>query len=218
MKLVMIGQGGHSKVLADIARMNNQIKIIGYFDDKFSAMTTENNVFFSPLSQISKLYQRYSNVEWVVAIGDNYLRNNIVKKLAFPIEKYTRLIHPSAIISPSAEIGSGTVIMPNVVINAGVKIGDHVIVNTGAIIEHDSNIEDFVHISPNTTITGSVVVKQGAHIGANATVIPGKVIGEWAVIGAGSTVIDSIAPFITAVGVPAKAKTKAGDNIVEYKV
>ncbi len=214
----MIGQGGHSKVLADIARMDDLIKIIGYFDDKFTSMTTEDDVFFGPLSQASKIDQRNSNAKWVVAIGNNYLRKTIVKKLSFPRSKFTCLIHPSAIISPSAEIGYGTVIMPNVVINAGAKIKDHVIINTGAIVEHDTIIEDFVHISPNVTLTGSVIVKEGAHIGANATVIPSKIIGDWTVIGAGSTVIDSIPPFMTAVGVPAQFKTKAGDNVVEYKV
>ncbi|WP_416150477.1 acetyltransferase [Salipaludibacillus sp. HK11] len=218
MKIMMIGQGGHSKVLTDIINMDNQNNVIGFFDDKFSEMIIKDNIIFAPLQHVRMVSHKYSNAMWIVALGSNYIRKAIVSSISFPREKYTTVIHPSAIISPSVEIGYGSVIMPNVVINSGAKIGNHVIVNTGSIVEHDNIIGDYVHLSPNTTLTGSVVIKEGAHIGANATVIPDKSVGEWAIIGAGSTVTASIPPFMTAVGSPAKAKLKEGDRIVKYKV
>jgi len=217
LKILIIGQGGHSRVVTDIANIKKH-HVIGYFDDKFSKMSIQEDIFYAPLSYVPMLDEKMIRAKWMIAIGNNYIRKKIVESIALPAERYTYLIHPSAIVSPSAEIGFGTVIMPNAVVNARAKIGRHVIVNTGAIVEHDNIIGDFVHLSPNTTLTGSVEVREGAQIGANATVIPGKTIGQWAVIGAGSTVIHSIPPYMTAVGSPARVKMKAGDKIVKHKV
>ena len=95
---------------------------------------------------------------------------------------------PIIIISPSAKIGYGTVVMPKAVINAGSKIGIHTIINTNAIVEHDNQIGDYVHISC-AVLAGGVKVGNLSHIALNATVLPLVEIGSHCVVGAGATVI-----------------------------
>ncbi|PYZ95361.1 acetyltransferase [Salipaludibacillus keqinensis] len=218
MNLVLVGQGGHSKVLTDIANRDGTVKVIGYLDDIHKSMYIEQDVFYAPLSFAPVIRQTFQEVKWIIGVGHNEIRKKIVETLQLEPEDYTTLIHPSAEISPSATLGVGTVVMANAVINADSTVGHHAIINSGAIIEHDNRVGDYVHLSPHATLTGNVVIEEGVHLGANSTVIPGKTIGEWSVIGAGSTVIHSIPPFITAVGVPAKVKKKVGDLIVKYKV
>lgn len=208
MRVVIIGKGGHSKVLKDIIDSINGYEIIGFLDDKYEKIHVEENLFFAPISSVPKLLNNFMDIKFIIAIGDNYVRKNIVHQLNIPDSFYLTLQHPSSIISSSTQIGVGTVIMPFAVINADSKIGRHSIINTGAVIEHDNNIGDFVHISPHATLTGSVKVQEGVHIGAGSTLIPNVEIGEWSVIGAGSTAIHNIPPYSLAVGTPAMFKKK----------
>ncbi|MGE7602903.1 acetyltransferase [Peribacillus sp. NPDC097675] len=210
MRIVIIGEGGHSKVIKDIIDSIKGYEIIGYLDDKYEQTLVKENLFFSPLSTVSNLLDYFTDIKFIIAIGDNHVRKKIVHQLNIHDSFYVTLRHPSSIISSSTQMGVGTVIMPFSVINADTKIGHHSIINTGAVIEHDNNIGDFVHISPHATLTGSVKVEEGVHIGAGSTLIPNVEIGEWSVIGAGATAIHNIPPHSLAVGTPAKLKNKIG--------
>ncbi|QGQ47223.1 acetyltransferase [Metabacillus sediminilitoris] len=210
MNIVIIGQGGHSKVIKDLIRNYESYKIIALLDDKFEDFVSEDEVFYGPIASYQFLINQYKDIKFIVAIGNNKTRKKIVETLNLEVYNYTTIIHPSAIVSPSVKIGKGTVIMSNTVINADVEIGNHVIINTGSIIEHDNKVSDFVHVSPNATLTGNVHVGEGVHIGAGATIIPNVFVGDWSVIGAGATVIDSIPENITAMGVPARIKKLVG--------
>jgi acetyltransferase EpsM len=211
MNIAIIGQGGHSKVIQDIISTNKNIKIVGYFDDKFYDFKTENGIYYGPVSCASLLLNHFEDIRFMIAIGNNKVRRAVVEKLGIPSEYYAILVHESAWISSSAVIENGSVVMANAVINAGVRIGKHSIINTCAVIEHDNELGDFVHISPNATLTGTVVINDGVHIGAGAVIIPTIKIGEWSIVGAGATVIHDLPANCTAVGVPAKIKMKVGD-------
>ncbi|KRE97159.1 acetyltransferase [Paenibacillus sp. Soil766] len=208
MNLVVIGEGGHSKVIRDILHSMKHCRIIAILDDKYDELILNNDVYMGPITSVQNLLDQMDDVKFIVAIGNNEIRKSIVSKLGITKESYITLKHETAIISPSATIGQGTVIMANTIINADAYVGNHAIINTGAIIEHDSKLGDFVHVAPKATLTGSVVVKEGAMIGAGATVIPGKNIDEWAIIGAGATVISDIPSNSTAVGTPARIITQ----------
>lgn len=204
MKCVMIGQGGHSKVVQDIILSNNEYDIVGYLDDRYEDITIVDNIYFGPISAAHEMINYFNPVKFVIAIGDNKVRKLIDRKLRLSNDFYATLIHKTAVVSPSVKIGNGTVVMPNVVINADTQIGNHAIINTGSVVEHDNIVSDFVHISPHVTLTGSVIIEEGAHIGAAATMIPSVKVREWSIIGAGSVVINDIPPNCTAVGIPAK--------------
>ncbi|MGD6815520.1 acetyltransferase [Metabacillus sp. 84] len=202
--LVIIGNGGHSKVIQEMASLSDQYEVIAILDDCVTEIKMIENIVHGPSAIVNEFTQQ--ETKFFIAIGDNSARQRVYQKLRLADHQYATLIHPSAIISQSASIGFGTAVMPNSVINADARVGSHCILNTGSIIEHDSLLHDFVHISPNSTLTGSVKIGTGVHIGASATVIPGKEIGVWTVIGAGAAVIGDIPSHCLAAGVPAKIK------------
>lgn len=212
MKFVIIGHGGHSKVISDLVLASRENEIVSYLDDKFEELKMRGKAFYGPIGSLKELIKYFNELKIIIAIGNNLTRKMIVQKLNLPEEMYGTLIHTSAVVSPSAKIGNGTVIMPHAVVNADSQIGKHSIINTGSVVEHDCNLGDFVHISPQASMTGGVQIKEGASVGSGATIIPNSIIGEWSVIGAGATVISHIPSHCTAVGTPAKVKNKMEVN------
>ena len=202
MKIILIGDSGHGKVIADnIVSMGNHV--VAKLDDKYTELIKEENCWIGPVSEVHVLIEQ-ERAKVVVAIGSNRVRQKVVRRLSLGAEQYATIIHKEAIISPSAVIGNGTVVMPGVIVNAAASIGNHAILNTGAVVEHDCEVRDYAHISPGAILTGGVEIGEGAHIGAGATVIPLKKIGQWSVVGAGSVILDHIGELSTAVGIPAR--------------
>ena len=146
----------------------------------------------------------------IVSIGVNKIRKIVVDRLVakanedgHPLE-FATAIHPSAIISPSAKIGEGTVIMAGAVINADAVIGKHCIVNTGATVDHDCVIGDYCHIAPGANVSGGTHIGEGTWIGVGACVIQCLNIGKWSFIGAGSVVVKDVSDGVVAYGNPCK--------------
>lgn len=133
----------------------------------------------------------------IVSIGNNAIRKKVVENLSV---EFGQAIHPSATISPTAQIEEGTVVMQGAIIQACVQIGKHCIINTGASVDHECIIENYVHISPHATLCGNVHVGEGSWVAAGTIVLPGVKIGKWSVIGAGSVVSKDIPDGVLAVG------------------
>ena len=202
-RLAIFGASGHGKVVADIA-VSCGLQNIDFYDDAWPE-TIKNgswNVVGNTTSLLSNL-DDYSSV--IVALGHCAIRwekHCIIRQRGAEL---ATLIHPTAIISPSAQIGAGTVIMPRAVINAGATIGEACIVNTGAIIEHDCKIEYGVHIAPGATLSGNVQIGLLSWFGVGATARQGTIIGSNVTVGAGAVVISKIADNLTVIGCPAKS-------------
>jgi len=216
MEYILLGDGGHSRVIREMIHEKFGDKVVAILDDKYTVINEKTSIIYGPLSLIDQLLTENRKV--VIAIGSNQVRKKIQHQLKIDSFQYGKVIHSSAIVSSSAFIGNGTVIMPGVYINAGVSINEHCIINTGAIIEHDTKINSFVHISPNATLTGNVSIDEGVHIGASSTVIPGKCVGSWSTVGAGSTVIKNIPSQCTAVGCPTRIVSEQVKNNMEIRL
>jgi sugar O-acyltransferase (sialic acid O-acetyltransferase NeuD family) len=194
----ILGFGGHSKVIIDVAEKLG-INISGIYDDNPNTFNKEYNGI-KVLGTINSVVSGTA----IIAIGNNHIRKTIANQSSYFIWK--RLIHPSAIIGSNIEIGEGTVIMAGAIIQPGTKIGRHCIINTGACIDHDCVVGDFCHIGPNAALAGGVNVGEGSFIGIGSSVIPYITIGKWSTIGAGSAVIQDIPDNCIAAGVPAVIK------------
>ncbi|PTK29409.1 acetyltransferase [Staphylococcus hominis] len=201
--IILIGKGGHSKVIKDIIEAGKQYYVAGYLDHAINEYYMDKEVFYDNLDNIEQYKDEYF---FVIAIGNNYVRQKLFNSLDIPVNQYATLVHPSAIVSSSAKVECGTVVMPYAVINADTTIGKHVIINTGAIIEHDNNIADYVHVSPNATLAGGVTVGEASHIAINAGALPLVEIGSHCIVGAGATVINHVKSESTVIGTPAKTK------------
>lgn len=191
----LYGASGHAKVIIDIA--NSQSLVIAHIidDDPNVKQIDGKEVCHLVTEDISK-------GETIISIGNNLIRKKIADKFIGKI--HAAIAHSSAVISSSAKLHKGTVVMANAVINASAVVGEHCIINSGAIIEHDCKLGNFVHISPNAALAGDVTVGEGTHVGIGAVIIPGINIGKWVIIGAGSIVIKDIPDGMVAVGNPAR--------------
>lgn len=203
-KVIIIGAGGHAKVIADIIEKSGD-QIVGFLDDKIE----KNTIIVKDYKVIGDLNSRFSlsiankDYEFIIAIGDNKKREEISKS---PNLKFYTAIHPSAQIGLDVEIEEGTVIMAHVCINSSSRVGKHCIINTGAIIEHDNIIENFVHISPNATLGGTVKVGENTHIGIGSVVKNNITICQNCTVGAGAVVVKNIIEEGTYIGVPARER------------
>jgi sugar O-acyltransferase (sialic acid O-acetyltransferase NeuD family) len=198
--LNIIGYGGHSKVVIDVAKTSNYINFNFYVDDDVVVDIVDKASNNRNIFKIDS-YESITN-DTIIAIGNNLIRKKLSHSLNF--SDFIILIHPSAIISDNVYIDFGTIIMAGVIIQPGTKIGKHCIINTGSCIDHDVIIHDFVHIAPNCSIAGGVIIEEGTFLGIGSVVINYISIGSWDIIGAGSVVIKNLISNITAVGNPAK--------------
>jgi sugar O-acyltransferase (sialic acid O-acetyltransferase NeuD family) len=206
--IVIIGAGGHAKVIADIliqrkAKLNEEnLNILGFLDDDEAKFKNTRILGIPYLGKISTVQTMSSEFFFIIGIGNNKTRKAIYER--FPNLQYYTAIHPTAVLGEDVEIGDGTVVMAHVVVNTGTKIGNHAILNTGSIIEHDNVISDFVHVSPGSVLCGEVMVGESTWIGANSVVIQGIRIGENVVVGAGTVMVNNQEDGSSIVGNPGK--------------
>ena len=205
-KVIIIGSGGHAKVVIDILLKKENTEIIGILDDNFENISYKEILNIPILGKIELSESLPKDYSYIIAIGDNNVREKIAKR--YSNLNYTTAIHPTAIVGEGVEIETGTVLMPRVVINSYSKIGKHCILNTGSIIEHDNEIGDFVHISPRALLCGGVKVEKKVWVGAGSVVIQGVTLGENSLIGAGSVVLKDVLYNLKVVGNPARAISK----------
>lgn len=198
--MYLYGVSGHAKVIKEIIESNGQ-NITGVVDDNLDL----KDFCGMPVEHIAG-----ESGPFIVSIGNNKVRREIVSRLK---SSFFKAIHPNAVISQSASINDGTVVMAGVVVNAEANIGSHCIINTGSIIDHECCLQDYVHISPNTTLCGNVCVGEGTWIGAGSTVIQGVKIGRWSQIGAGSVVVNDIPDGVLAYGVPCRVVRNLDDKV-----
>jgi sugar O-acyltransferase (sialic acid O-acetyltransferase NeuD family) len=211
-KLLLIGAGGHCRVILDLLLQVKEYEIIGIIDLK---ERVGDKVLGVPVigtdQDLPKFLKKGIRSCFISAgsVGDPGLRMRLhafARKagLTFP-----NLIHPSALISPRVSLGSGNYIAPGVIINVNARIGDQCIINTGAVIEHDCELGDFVHISSGAVLSGGVKVGSCSHVGTGSCVIQYLKIGAKTVIGAGSVVTKDIRGGVVAYGNPCKEERNA---------
>ncbi|MEZ4459261.1 MAG: acetyltransferase [bacterium] len=204
--LVIVGAGGHGKVIADLARLVGY-EIAGFVDVARIGEVAEPGGAKVVMTQQDFLAQAAAGQplsnDVTIAIGNNAVRLELFYELRRHVNLPT-LVHPTAWLSSHVEIGLGTHVCPMVVVHPGAWVGQASILNTRCVVEHDCVVGDGVHVSPGAVLCGGVNVGDGAWIGAGAVVIPGVRIGANAIVGAGSVVIRDVAEGQKVVGNPAR--------------
>lgn len=195
--IYLYGASGHAKVIIDILKSKG-IEILGLFDDNPNIKSLLNYPVVGNFSP-----SILENNSLIITIGVNATRQKIVSSLPSDIF-YAVAIDASALISVSARVGFGTVIMQGAIIQSSTTIGRHCIVNTQASIDHDCLIDDYVHISPNSCLCGGVSIGEGTQVGAGAVIIPGIKVGKWSLIAAGAVVMKDVPDNVLVLGNPAR--------------
>ncbi len=206
MDIVILGAGGHGKVVLDILRASNEYNVIGFLDaDRSLAGSTIGDIpVLGAMNLLPKLRQQRKIAGAIVAIGDNRTRHRYATLLESEGFTLASAVHPTAFVSPTATLGKNVVVGPNASVITEARIGDCTIVNTGAIVEHECEVGEAVHVAPGAVLAGRVRVGAFAFIGIGAQVIQCMAVGEGATVGAGAVVIADVPAGATAVGVPAK--------------
>ena len=205
---VGFGAGGHAKVVLDVLMACADRRIIGLLDndarlhgttclgvpvlgadDLISSVIAQGVTdFFLGIGSVSSTERRQRLYEFGLSHG------------LVPVST----LHPSAIVSSRAVIGSGVTVLAGAIINAGALLGANVLINTAGVVEHDCVVGDHVHLASGAILLGGVRVDAGAHVGSGATVRQGIAVGAGAIVGAGAVVVADVPPGETVVGVPAR--------------
>jgi len=202
-KIIILGGGGHARVLFEILQGKNNIPLLGYTDCR-----QEGEIFLPYLGNDGEI-ENFSPEEVVLinALGSAELprkRKEIYLKFKEKGYRFHSVIHEGAHVSPSAILSAGVQLMCHTVIGPEVYLGENVLINTGVIVEHHARIGAHTHVASGAVICGGAVIGEGCHIGAGTVVIQGITIGNEALIGAGSLVVHDLPSGVKAYGSPAK--------------
>ncbi len=206
-KIIVVGSCGHAKVLIDCIEVEGRHRVVGLLDS-FRAVgekTAGYRVIGRP-DEIGSLREGYGFLGVVVAVGDNWLRRELVREVQArcPGVEFPVCRHPSAQVSRSALIGPGTVLLAGAVVNCCSRIGEFCILNTNSSLDHDSVMGDFSSLAPGATVGGRARLGEFAAIGIGACVIQDRSVGAHTIIGAGAAIIEDISDHVVAYGVPAR--------------
>lgn len=207
-ELVIVGAGGHARVLAEIAKLSGKYRLAGFTDPKPDMKGQQ--ILDSPVLGDDEilpelLAQGIENaIIGVGSVGDNGHRKSLFEKIILIGFHPAILIHPTAVLSSTVQVGRGIAVMANTTINAKAKLGDNVIVNSGAIIEHDCVIGDHTHVASGVCLASGVRIGPETHVGVGASMIQGISVGRGCLIGAGAVVVRDVPDHVVAFGVPAR--------------
>lgn len=201
--LVLLGAGGHARVLVALARAAGR-KVLGVCDPVLAVSQASCWEGLDVLGNDSAV-ERFSPNNVALMLGVGQLVKNTRREAIYDLwvargYDFPVLIHPAAWVAPNVVMRSGVQVMAGAVIQPGCMIGENSIINTRVGIDHDCNIGRNVHVAPGATLCGSVTVGDGVFIGAGATVIQGVIIGRNSVVGAGVTLVRDVTPQTTIVG------------------
>ncbi|MFB9057599.1 acetyltransferase [Mariniflexile ostreae] len=205
--IIIIGASGHAKVIIDIIEQLEDYTIVGLIDSfKPKGSFIFQYEILGNEKDIPALSQTYDFYAGIIAIGDNWTRKNIYKKIIkiVPEFEFISAIHPKSIIGKGVKIGKGTVIMAGAIVNSDAKIEDFCIINTGALLEHDCNLGKFASLAPNATVGGNVKIGAFSAICLSANVIQDISIGIHSIIGAGALVNRKVGDYKMVYGIPGK--------------
>lgn len=206
-KLVIVGASGHSKVVTDVVRAEQKLRLVGYLDaNRPVGSEYLGRRILGRQEDVCAVIRKHDAALVLIAIGDNATRAAVATQVHGQVQDLDAAVavHPDAHVAAGVEIGDGTVVMAGAVLNPGVTIGDHCVINTSASVDHDCTLGDFVSVAPGATLGGNVTVGERSFVSLGASLIHGVTVGADTVVGAGAVVVGDLPSRSVAYGVPAR--------------
>jgi sugar O-acyltransferase (sialic acid O-acetyltransferase NeuD family) len=210
--VIVLGAGGNCRDIVDAMLDVNStasapvFEPLGYLDDD---VTKHGSIIggvpvLGPLATWAE-YPHASFVNGINGVELTKRKAQILGDLGIPSDRWTNVVHPSAVVSTMATLGTDVVLLANVTVNSDARIGDHVMVLPNSVISHDDVIDDYCYLTPGVTLAGYVHLEEGAYVGAGAVVRHRVAVGAGAIVGMGAVVLNDVAPGSTVAGNPARA-------------
>ncbi|MFI6247671.1 acetyltransferase [Streptomyces sp. NPDC051016] len=203
--LVIVGAGGFARETAQAVADAGEFKLLGHLDDNPALHGTD--VDGVPVLGGCDLVHELTGARVVICVGnprDYAARARLVRRLALPADRYATVIHPTASVSATSEIGPGTVLLAHCALTAAVRVGAHVAVMPQVVLTHDDVVEDFATLTSGVRLGGGARLERGAYVGSGALVREGTTVGAWSLVGMGSAVLGDVPPGEVWVGSPAR--------------
>lgn len=157
MRLIILGAGGHGKVVADLAEQTGNYEQIYFLDD-----ASKDALVLGKCDEFKKF--NTPDTEMYPAFGNNLARVDWEQKIEDAGIKLAKIIHPLAYVSPKATVAEGCVIMPYAVVNTGTVLKKACIMNIGALVDHDCVLEEGCHIAPGGVVKGENYLPKGTKV------------------------------------------------------
>jgi sugar O-acyltransferase (sialic acid O-acetyltransferase NeuD family) len=206
-RVVVVGASGHGKVLCDVIEKVGIVDLVGLVDEDPDIVGTfAGHEVLGNESDLPNIVQAHGVSGAIVAIGDNWVRAQVVARIRTTLPKlqFPSIVSPSAEIAQDVEIGEGCFIGPGAVVNTGSRVGSFCILNTRAAVDHDGVLAEYCSLAPNVALGGNVQIGAYTAISLGANVTHAVRIGEHSVIGAGALVLRDIGDHVVAYGAPAR--------------
>lgn len=206
--VIVVGAGGHAKVVADTLRAQGR-QVLGFTD---AAARGPDPLPGLPVLGTDADLDADGDFHLANGLGGTGvgraadLRRHVQQGLEARGFRFIGLRHPTAIVSDYASIGDDVQLMAGCIVQPGANIGKGSIINTAAVVEHGCTLGAFVHCASGSVLCGDVEVGDGGHVGAGAVVRQGVRLEPGVVIGAGAIVLAPGKGPGALIGAPAKRR------------
>ncbi|MGH8249542.1 MAG: acetyltransferase [Steroidobacteraceae bacterium] len=203
MKLLVVGAGGHGRVVADIAASDPDWTEIAFLDDRIPVGSTSGAwKVAGTIPELATLSTRFDAC--VAALGDARLRLEHLGRARAAGYRVPVLMHARAAVSSRARLAEGVVVCAGAIVNIGAVVAGGCIVNSGATVDHDCRLEEGVHVCPGSHLAGNVSIGARSWFGIGAVAKQGIRIGADVTVGAGAVCLENVPDGVTVFGVPAR--------------
>nr|WP_237535934.1 acetyltransferase [Streptomyces sp. SID3343] len=209
--MLIVGAGGFARETAASIRDFRALhgssgwRLLGFLDDDPArADTVVDGV---PVLGGSDAVHRWPNALVVVCTGSPtnwWSRARIVTRLGLPDDRWATLVHSTAVVPRTCDVGPGSVLMAQTVLTTAVSVGAHVHTMPHVVLTHDDTVGEFATLAAGVRLAGGVAVERGAYLGAGAMVREHCRVGAWSLVGMGSVVTRDVPPAEVWAGTPAR--------------
>jgi sugar O-acyltransferase (sialic acid O-acetyltransferase NeuD family) len=195
--LVVIGGGGHGRMLLDLLHELRSFRIAGILDGgvPVGAMIAGHRVLGPDTEEeLARLHGQGLRlaVNGVGGVTNRAARPAVWEKLKLAGFGLPNLVHPKAAVDTSVRLGEGVQILAGAYVGAEANLGDNCIINNGAVVSHDCVIAEHAHLTPGAILAGNVTVGSNSLIGMGASVYLGVSIGSKAIVTNGVDVFSDV--------------------------
>lgn len=194
-RLVVIGGGGHAKVVVDAwlaaGRAPGTVEVR---DDDASRAGRLLEGLPVQVPAVPPPAARPApgpgpDAGFHVAVGSNAVRRDLWARAVAAGLQPAAVVHPRAAVARSAVLEPGCFVAAQAVVGPGARVGRGAIINHGAVVDHDCVVGEFAHVAPMASLSGGARLGAGSLLGSAACVLSGIVIGDWIFVSAGTIVI-----------------------------